>query len=526
MGPTATVRSAVRRTAATLVVAIVGAGGLAACGGGSSGGAAGGSDTLTMQFAGPPISMDPAKAGNGGSAVFVSLAYDPLIYQTGDGKLVPDLATKWNYVGKGNKVFQFDLRPGVRFTDGGRLDADAVVASMNYFLKAGGGLVGNVGSIGSVKAVDNDTVRITYDKPNPIAPLTLSQYFGIGNIIGPKGLADTKSLLTASDGTGQYVYDGSKSVAGSRYEYTRNPHYFAPDAQHFKNVSVRIIGDPNSVLSAAQTHQVQYAAGNSQTAEAAKKAGIKVQTAPFFNWSLILADRQGVVSKPLADVRVRRAISLAFDRKSLASALGGQYASPSGQLVLPGVSGYVDGGDYGYDIAQAKKLLAQAGYPHGFKLTVLTQSLIDPNTKYSQAIANALGDVGIDVTLKVESTGIAQFTADSESKKYAAILFPSAGASMYEVSSQVSSGLFNPFGSKDPQIDRLLTKANAATGAEQEKLDEQVTKRYSELAWIVPIMATENVQFLDPGLKHVTSSTLNPNPMPTGPTAALSWSRG
>lgn len=528
MGSTAT-RSVVRRTTAVLAASAISAVGLAACtnGGGAAGGSGGGgaSDSLTMQFAGPPVSMDPAKAGNGGSAAFVSLAYDPLIYQTGEGKLVPDLATKWQYVGTGNKVFEFDLRHGVTFTDGAKLDAAAVVASMRYFLKAGGGLVGNVGSIDAVTAVDDDTVRITYKQPYPIAPESLTQFFGIGNIIGPKGLADPKSLLTSSDGTGQYVYDGAKSVSGNRYAYKRNPKYFAPSAQHFKNVSIRIIGDPNAVLSAARTGQVQFASGDPQTAAAAKKAGLTVQTAPFFNWSLMLADRKGTVLKPLADSRVRQAISLAFDRKTLASALGGRFASPSGQLVLPGIPGYVKGGGYDYDVAKAKKLLVAAGYPHGFKMTVLTQSLIDPNTKYSQAFANALNAIGIDVKLKVESTGIAQFAADSQSKKYPAVIFPTAGSTLYATSAQISSGLFNPFKSADTQVDHILATANAATGTKQEQLYEQANSRYADLAWVVPIMSTLNIHYLASDLKNVTSSTINPNPIPTGPTSELSWAR-
>jgi peptide/nickel transport system substrate-binding protein len=507
-----------RLAAAAVVCALT----LAGCSGGGSGSQT--AAQLSVQFPGPPVSLDPAKAGNGGSTMFVSLAYDPLIYLSGKGELVPDLATKWGFTDDTNKVFELTLREGVKFSDGSALDAKAAAASMNYFLKAGGGLVGKVGPVAKVEAAGPMKVRVTYTKPNPEAASTLTQYNGMGNLIGPKGLADPKTLLTSSDGTGQYVYDGSTSVTGNRYVYKKNPHYFRPAAQHFDSAVVRVIGNPNAVLSAAQTGQVQYAAGNANTASAAKRSGLKVDTAPFFNWSLNLVDRRGTIAPALADARVRRAIALAFDRPAMAKALAGTYAAGSNQVLLPGTDGYDKGIGYGYDVKKAKSLLAEAGYPHGFKLTVLTQSVIDPNSNYSQAVADALKGIGIDVTLKVQATGIAQFIADALSKKYAATVFPTAGTTMAELNSQIMSGGFNPFHSSDATLDSLLDKAAAETDAKaRTALYQKASQRLQDLAWTVPVFSTQNVSYAAAGLQNVESSVLNPNPMPVGPTAELSW---
>lgn len=494
---------------------------------GCSGSGASGSQTstqLSLQFPGPPVSLDPAKAGNGSSTVFVSLAYDPLIYLSGKGEMVPDLAVKWGFTDQDNKVFELALREGVKFSDGSALDAKAAVASMNYFLKAGGGLVGKVGPVDKIEAVGPMQVRITYKKPTPEAPSTLTQYNGMGNLIGPKGLAAPDSLLTSSDGTGQFVYDGTTSVAGNRYVYKKNPHYFQPAAQHFDSTVIRVINNPNAVLSAAQTGQVQYASGNANTAEAARRSGLKIRTAPFFNWSLNLVDRKGTVAPALADVRVRRAIALAFDRPALAKALAGDYATGSNQVLLRGTDGYDKNIGYGYDVAKAKSLLAEAGYPKGFKLTVLTQSIIDPNSNYSQAVANALKAIGIDVTLKVQATGIAQFTADALSKKYAATIFPTAGTTMAELNSQITSGGFNPFNSTDSELDSILHKAATATDAASRTAEYQkASKRLEDLAWTVPLFATQNISYAAAGLENIQTSVLNPNPVPVGPTADLSW---
>src|SRR5579875_3049732 len=131
---------------------------------------------LTVQFAGPPISLNPALGGNGGSSVFTALDYDPLIYLTGSGKLVPDLATAWRFIGRFHRKFELTLRSGVHFSDGSLLNARAVVNSMRYFLKAGGSLVGNVGSIKSITAPNAHTVVIRYKTANPDAPGTLDQF--------------------------------------------------------------------------------------------------------------------------------------------------------------------------------------------------------------------------------------------------------------------------------------------------------------------------------------------------------------
>lgn len=522
-----------RITRPLMVTAAVCALTLAGCSGGSGSGSGTDSGTgsktsshgqLSLQFPGPPISLDPAKAGNGGSTMFASLAYDPLIYLSGSGELVPDLAAKWGFTDQANEVFELTLRSGVTFSDGSPLDAKAAAASMNYFLHAGGGLVGNVGPIAKIEDVSPTTVRITYKAPTPEAPLTLSQYNGMGNLIGPKGLADPQSLLTSSDGTGQYIYDGAGSVAGNRYAYKKNPHYFEPSAQHFDSAIVRVINNPNAVLSAAQTNQVQFASGNANTAAAAKQAGLKVQTAPFFNWSLNLVDRQGVVCKPLADVRVRQAIALAFDRPAIAKAMAGSYASGSNQALLPGTDGYDGSIGYGYDVAKAKSLLAQAGYPNGFKMTILTESVLDINNTYSQAIVDALKAIGVDATLQVQTTGIAQFAGDSLSKKYAALIFPTAGTTMSQLRSQITSGLFNPFNSADSQLDSIMQQAAAADSAQARTAQYQkASQQLQDLAWTVPIFATQSVYFTAAGLQNFQASVLNPNPMPVGPTSDLSW---
>ncbi|MEO6531942.1 MAG: ABC transporter substrate-binding protein, partial [Pseudolysinimonas sp.] len=429
----------VAATAALLAVA-----GLTACSSTSPPAASGArASTLTTQFAGVPISLNPALGGAGGSAIFTSLPYDSLIYQTGDGKLIPDLATKWA-MSDGNTKLTLTLRKGVTFTDGAKMDAAAVKASLEYFMKAGGGDARYAGPVSSIGAPSSDTIVISYKSAYPDGPAYLTQYWSVGQIIGPKGLADPKSLLTSSDGTGQYTYSASNSVTGSSYTYLRNKKYFNTDAQQFDKVVVKVIGDPTAVSSALTTGQVDFGSASPNTAASIKAAGLKLVKAPFFTWGLTIADSQGTMVPALKSTEVRQAMALAIDRDALASALGADYTQANGQMGAKGTDGYINGGGVKYDVDEAKSLLAKGGYPDGFELTVLTENILDGQTTISQAIAGDLGKIGIKVNLVVKNS-VPDFIQASLSKQYPAVIWPVVGANSAQVVTNfIQPGVTNP----------------------------------------------------------------------------------
>lgn len=480
-------------------------------------------EELKLQFVGPPISMDPALAGSGGSTIFVALAYDPLIYLTAEGEQVPALATSWKFSDAENKVFEFELREGVTFSDGSDLTAEAVKASMDYFLKTGGPNASQAGPVESIEAIDPMKVRITYSAPFPNASASLTQYFMFGNIIGPEGLADPKSLLTTTDGAGQYQFKADESVAESSYVYERNPGYWEPDAQMYDQVSVQIIADANAALSAISTGQVDFASGNSATLESATAEGLEVVKAPFFNWSLYLTDKEGKLNPALQDERVRKAIALSIDREAIAGAVGADVSTPNGQPMNTGTSGYVEGIDFEYDLDEAKKLMAEAGYEDGFDLKILTQSALDPQALRSQAIASNLEQLGITVELEVIGTGIANFTAESLTKKYEAVIFPLTGTNAGEVYASLQTGLRNPFGITEPELAALYETSLTASEEDRVKIYEEMSILMNDLAWVIPVFSADNIAYVGPKVTNVKLSALNPNPIPTGPSREYAW---
>ncbi len=479
--------------------------------------------TLTMQFAGVPISLDPALGGSAESAVFTSLAYDPLIYITGDGDLIPDLATKWEF-NSDNTVLTLTLRSGVTFTDGSKMDAAAVKASMDYFLGAGGGNLSAIGPVDHVDAPSSDTVAVTYKSPFPDGAFFLTQFWGFGEIIGPTGLADPKSLLTASDGAGQYAYTPSASVTGSSYAYTRNKKYFNPDAQQYDKVLVKVIGDPSAVLSAASTGQVDFAGGTPTTAASAKSGGLKVITAPFFNWGLTVTDTQGTLNPALKSAQVRQAMALAIDRDSLANALGADFTTANGQLANKGTAGYLDGFGFTQDIAKAKSLLADAGYPDGFTLDVLTENILDNQTTISQAIASDLGKIGVKVNLIVKNS-VPDFIGAGLTKQYPALIWPITGTNSAQfLANFLGTNLLNPFGNTDPKLTDAYSKSLTATSdSERKDAFENITTASNDVAWFLPAISTQSIYYVGKKIENVRISATNSNPLPQAPDAKYAW---
>ncbi|GGA68740.1 peptide ABC transporter substrate-binding protein [Pseudoclavibacter endophyticus] len=515
---------ALRRGAAIGAVAILTAT-LAACGApDEAGGSPATGGDLNLQFNGSPVSLNPALAASGGSTVYTHLAYDPLIYLDSDGEYVPSLAESWQYTNDDNTTFELVLRDGVEFASGAPLDAEAVKASMEYFLEAGGMMVPRVGPIESVEAVADDTVHIHYSAPYPDAPHSLTQYFQLGAIIGPDGLADPDSLLTTSDGTGQYIYDASRSVVDASYVYERNANYWAPDAQMFDTVTVHVMAEPNAVLSAISTGQIDYAIGDRLTASAAEQAGLDVLTAPYYIWALQILDRDGELNPALGDQRVRQAMQMALDRDAIVDAIGTEFAVKNGQVVNEGAQGYIPGLGEEHDVEAAKQLLAEAGYPDGFTLQLATTPSMDPQSVNAQAIASSLEQIGVTVDIVVESTGLPQMLQRSESKEFEAMALPVTGTHVGEAVQDLNGRLnLNPWQVTDPEVTELYNASLTASEDERPQVFEQLNERWNELAWVLPVYAQQQLFYVSDGVTNVVATAGNANPMPVGPAPEHVW---
>ncbi|MEY9875069.1 peptide/nickel transport system substrate-binding protein [Streptacidiphilus sp. MAP12-33] len=472
---------------------------LTACGGSPTAGGGASGDTLTLVSAAAPASLDPAKANVGSDNWFVNLTYDSLLRMGPGGIVGPDLATSWGYVGPGNRDFSLTLRQGVRFADGTPLTARAVAASLDYTRTHGLNLSWD-SAIDSVTATGPLTVRIHCSSPHPDLPQLLTQVLLVGSVISPGGLAHQGELGTASYGAGPYVLDAAHTVSGDHYTYTPNPHYWDKSKIHWKRVVIKVIANPNSALQAVETGQAEVLSINSSQVATAQGAGLAVTKAPAAFVGVNLVDRAGVLASPLKDLRVRQALNYAVDRAAITKAVVQQYGQPTDEISLPGLDGYAPDADnrYPYDPAKAKQLLAEAGYPNGFALTMETQGFLGIDL-VSQAVVAEWRKIGVTVNVTTD-TGIGQWLGNATSRHFPVLGFGYGGASTYLLSLDwmlPHATAFNPFASQDPKLTGMLAAAAAAPAAQATALDQNVMRYVVDQAWFVSVLRMDGIYAYD-----------------------------
>ena len=461
-------------------------------------------------------SLDPALSGNGDPIdIFPELAYDPLFLRMPDGSFGPGLAVSWRFVGTENKVFEFTLRPGVKFSDGEALTAEGVKKHFEYYGQAGGPFAGRIKEFASIEVTGPLSVRLTLTRSNPDLIFLLCQRQVTGSIISPKGIANPKALGTMTAGAGPYMIEPKETVTDQKYTYVPNPYYWDKKAIHWKKIVVKVIPDPNATLSALLSGQLDYAFGSPRTAAAAAKAGFQVQTAPYILAQVQIMDRNGVITPAMGDVRVRQALNYAIDRKAVAAALFGDYGAPNWQAALPGEDLWSDSLStyYPYDPEKAKKLLAEAGYAQGLEIPMIAFNLQPGQTDAAAAIASEWAKVGVGTQITVP-VSFADYVG-RYSKFPTMMFFYGFGSAQLKGSEWFGTGYANPLGVNDKTIDDLYAQGLAEPDtAKRTAIWVQMHKRLLDLAWMVPFAAQSKIVYVRPGLKGVDLGPTNLDPHP------------
>ena len=515
-----------RRYGATAVAVVaVSTIGLAACGGqASTAGSTGTGSTktgntntgstgsaLTVGFSvQAPATLDPAKAPQN-YAWFEELAYEPLIVQRADGSLAPGLAASWSYTGTGNTTFVLQLRSGVRFSDGSPLTAQDVVNDLSYVVKSAGQMSPFFAG-DTFTATGPLTVTIKAASPNPDFPQILTQDDVVGDIISAKGLQTPSLLGTQTFGAGPYRLDTAATVSGDQYTYVPNPDYFDKGAVHWKKVVIKVITDPQSMLNAMKTGQIQVANGDPTTIAAAKQAGLTVSSTPDLWMGVTLADRGGVMAKPLANLQVREALNYATNRAAISTALFPGTGAATSQLAPPGGYGYDPqlASVYPYNVSKAKQLLAAAGYAHGLSLKIVTGDYGGENLM-AQALAQQWQQVGVSV----------QVTDDANSNQFYAAAFGGKFPAFMTVFGQIPTWIegpslflppasYNPFHTASAQLATLYQQEARSDGTQQTSLDQQIEDYLVNQAWFVPIVTIGLPYYATSGVTGTSTSAKAP----------------
>jgi peptide/nickel transport system substrate-binding protein len=336
--------------------------------------------------------------------------FDALVLKDGRSQLHPGLALSWTAVA--DDVWEFKLRPGVRFHDGGAFTAEDVAFSLErapHVPNSPSSFGIYTKRIADVQVVDPLTVRIRTHGPAPTLPNDLSAIYIVSKHAAEgKTTADFNSGA-ATIGTGPYRF--VEWIAADHLTLAKNPDYWG-GAEPWDRAVLKPIGNDGARVAALLSGDVDMIEGVPGVDRARLAADPKLSVFECDSIRMIyihldsardqspgVLDRNGqkMDRNPLKDVRVRQAIDHAINRQALADRLLSGQAHPAGQLVPPGFFGASPNlPPPAYDPALSQKLLQEAGWGDGFSLVLAASNDRYPNdAQVAQAVAQMLTRVGI-----------------------------------------------------------------------------------------------------------------------------------
>jgi peptide/nickel transport system substrate-binding protein len=445
-------------------------------------------DTLALAATLDNNSFDRAQLLIGNQMQYWSPVFDTLLVREPDGKLSPNLATEWAY-NADNSVLTLTLREGVTFTDGTPLDGVAVKANLEYLKNGAGQNSFMVAAISEVEVASPTEVRLHLGEPDPSLLENLSV---VGGAMASPATLGVEAAASAPIGSGPYVYDATNSQLGRQYVYNRNPDYWNAAAFPFERVTITPINDQVARLNALKSGQIDAGMSEARAVADAEANGLVVNRVDVDWFGFIMADREGKLVPALANPKVRQALNMAFDGKSILEFVELGYGKLTDQIFPAASQAYQPELDdvYAYDPEAAKALLAEAGYPNGFEILLPE---INGFASFNPIIEKYLNDVG--VTVKWEKIAPNATITELRSGKFPAYVF--------QFGYQGTWSEFRKFGypespwntSKvaDQGLLELLDKAQYATGDAQIELFKEVNRYMVENAFYAPMYRRDTI---------------------------------
>jgi peptide/nickel transport system substrate-binding protein len=408
--------------------------------------------------------------------------YDTVIKCNAAAAPEPDIAASWSIANQ-NTLFTAHLRSGMKFSDGTPLNAVTVKQALDISTHTPGAASTWAGV--TFAAPNDSTLVVKSATPNP----NLATDLCTSPIASPKYLkSGTESYPV---GSGPYTLDRSASVPGSSYTFVKNQSYFDASAFPFAKVVMDVIASPTAMINALKTGQINAGSINAQTSSEATSAGLGVNVLQGETARLLITDHEGKVVKALGNVDVRRAINMVFDKSQIATALYNGQATPTDQVAASGSAGYIKNytDPYPYNIAQAKKLMAAAGYAKGFSIDLPTfAGVADSIGALIPVVVQQMAQIGITVH-QVPLTG-PNAISELLSGKYPLLLWPlgNYGNTIYDIQqSMLTASNWNVEHQPDSTVTALYSKLVQSTGAAFSANEQAIYQYAYTQAWFVPL---------------------------------------
>jgi peptide/nickel transport system substrate-binding protein len=478
--------------------------------------------TLRWAGAGDVSSMDPYARNETFLLAFTSNIYEPLLRRNKELKLEPALATEYGMVSP--TTWFFNLRPNVKFSDGTPFTADDVVFSLNRANGKGSNMLAYFSTVKAIRKVSPLRVEVDTLRVDPLLPTKWASLGMMSKVWAEKHNALNVADMTKTEegfanrsamGTGPFMLKERKD--GERTVLVRNPSWWDKPEHNLDEVVYLPIANPSTRTAALRSGNIDmiYEVPPADTEALKKDAALKVMEGGEtrvvflgFNQELAELPESSVKGKnPFQDKRVREAIYRSIDVNAIRRAVMRGQSFPTALLVAPVINGYQKDMDKRPSMLkpeEARKLLADAGYPNGF------ETVMDcPNDRYvndegiCQAVVSMLAKIGLKIDLQAQTRN--KFFAkimrkgDYSPAKVNLYLMAWSPASTYDVhnvfdsllqtpSAATKRGQANIGGYSNPAFDALAEKIDQeADPKARQELIRQATKIYMDDYAYVPL---------------------------------------
>jgi peptide/nickel transport system substrate-binding protein len=491
---------------------------------------AAGAQELRIGVASEPTSMDPHYHNLSPNNSMLSHIFESLVDQDERQRMQPGLAESWKTIN--DTTWEFKLRRNVRFHDGTPFTADDVIFSF----ERAPNVEGSPSSFGiyargkKLTKVDDHTIHITTAAPYPLMPNDVSQIFIVSRKHGQAAKTPDYNSGKAAIGTGPYRY--VEYTPGNRIVMQRNEQYWGDKPQWQRVVFRGIKSDPSRVAA--------LLAGDVDLIDEVPATDMeRLKKDPKLTISQVVSNRiiylhldhfrddspfvkskdGGAIKSPLRDRRVRTAISKLIDRDAIVARVMEGQAIKAGQLLPEGFFGVSKKlQPVAYDPNGAKKLLAEAGVPSGFRLTIHSPNDRYPNdAKIAEAVGQMLTRGGIDTQVVTMTQSVFFRDASSggpdKTPKFSLILV-GWGSGTGEASSPLKSliatydrekgmGPSNRGRYSNPEVDKLINQALATVDdAKRADLLARATELAIEDVAIIPLHYQVNTWAMRKGFTY------------------------
>jgi peptide/nickel transport system substrate-binding protein len=377
--------------------------------------------SLKWARSGDALTMDPHAQNEGPTTTLAHQIYEPLVTRSVDGSLMPTLATEWRVLPADPTIWEFKLRPGVKFHNGADFTADDAVFSIQRAMSANSDFKGLWAGVEGATKVDALTVHVKTKGPNPtlIQNLTNTMMMSkswseANNVVGVQDFKNKEETFAVRNANGTGAFSLVSREADVKTVMKRNDTYWGRG-----QVPMEVTEIIYTPIKADATRLAALLAGEVDVVHDVPVQDIqRLKTTPtlrvnegpenrtiFLGMNVVAPELKSSDIKgknPFADKKVRQAMSIALNRDAIQRIVMRGQSRPSGTIAPPFITGYTAemGVPPKFEPAKAKAMIAEAGYPNGFSATMHC-----PNDRYvndegiCQAVVGMLGAAGIKVNL-------------------------------------------------------------------------------------------------------------------------------